>query len=191
RDRLMSAKAECGRQTVARGAALMRRLRISVLSCLVIAVPRACSLQRASNRNGIDAPILLDRLGFANVTTSHWSVSEEPMRARRQRNLSRHQKIFLQKRLSHNGYPLNGPKSNFAAFSGKGHEAIFEFHASPLPGGFSPRRRISLALLQPTPGDSTRAATRWWRTHPWEVLVWPSGLSRRPDWISALSGSLQ
>src|SRR5262249_44595958 len=28
------------------------------------------------------------------------------------------------------------PKSNFAAFSGKGHEAIFEFHASPLPGGF-------------------------------------------------------
>ena len=26
-------------------------------------------------------------------------------------------------------------------------------HASPLPGG-SPRRRISLALLQPTPGDS-------------------------------------
>ena len=52
------------------------------------------------------------------------------------------------------------PKSNFAAFSGKGHEAIFEFHASPLPGG-SPRRRISLALLQPTPGDSTRAAARW------------------------------
>src|SRR5262245_42331510 len=58
------------------------------------------------------------------------------MRARRQRNLSRHQKIFSQKRLSHKGYPLNGPKSNFAAFSGKGHEAIFEFHASPLPGGF-------------------------------------------------------
>ena len=25
------------------------------------------------------------------------------------------------------------------------------------------------------------------RTHPWEALVWPSGLSRRPDWISALS----
>src|SRR6516162_6679871 len=46
--------------------------------------------------------------------------------------------------------PLNGLKSNFAAFSGKGHEAIFEFHASPLPGS-SPRRRISLALLQPTP----------------------------------------
>src|SRR5215831_328018 len=30
--------------------------------------------------------------------------------------------------------PYNGPKSNFAAFSGKGHEAIFEFHASPLRG---------------------------------------------------------
>jgi hypothetical protein len=59
------------------------------------------------------------------------------MRARRQRNLSRHQKIFLQKRLSHKGYPLNGPKSNFAAFSGKGHEAIFGFHASPLPGGLT------------------------------------------------------
>jgi len=28
-------------------------------------------------------------------------VSEEPMRARREQNLSRHQKIFLQKRLSH------------------------------------------------------------------------------------------
>src|SRR6516225_5072038 len=28
------------------------------------------------------------------------------MRAHRQRNLSRHQKIFLQKRLSHKGYPL-------------------------------------------------------------------------------------
>ena len=82
------------------------------------------------------------------------------------------------------------PKSNFAAFSGKGHEVIFEFHASPYRG-VSPRRRISLALLQPTPGDSTRAATRWWRTHSWEVLVWPSGLSRRPDWISALSGSFQ
>ena len=27
--------------------------------------------------------------------------------------------------------------------------------------GVSPRRRISLALLPPTPGDSTRAATRW------------------------------
>jgi hypothetical protein len=26
---------------------------------------------------------------------------------------------------------------------------------------------------------------------PWEILVWPSGLSRRPDWISALSGSFQ
>ena len=25
----------------------------------------------------------------------------------------------------------------------------------------------------------------------WEVLVWPSGLSRRPEWISALSGSFQ
>ena len=42
------------------------------------------------------------------------------------------------------------PKSNFAAFSGKGHEVIFEFHASPYRG-VSPRRRISLALLQPTP----------------------------------------
>ena len=52
------------------------------------------------------------------------------------------------------------PKSNFAAFSGKGHEVIFEFHASPYRG-VSPRRRISLALLQPTPGDSTQAATRW------------------------------
>src|SRR6516164_9590185 len=40
-----------------------------------------------------------------------------------------------------------------------GFEAIFEFHASPYRG-VSPRRRISLALLQPTPGDSTRAATR-------------------------------
>src|SRR5262245_6435011 len=58
------------------------------------------------------------------------------------------------------------PKSNFAAFSGKGHEAIFEFHGSPLPGG-SPRRRISLALLQPTPGNSTRAATRWCERIRW------------------------
>jgi hypothetical protein len=78
------------------------------------------------------------------------------------------------------GYPPS-PKSNFAAFSGKGHEAIFEFHASPLPGG-SPRRRISLALLQPTPGDSDAKVSVG-------GLVWPSGLSRRPDWISALAAA--
>ena len=55
-----------------------------------------------------------------------------------------------------------------------------EFHASPL----HLRRRISLALLQPTPGDSGANASVG-------GLVWPSGLSRRPDWISALSGSFQ
>jgi len=76
------------------------------------------------------------------------------------------------------------PKSNLAALSGKGHEAIFEFHASPLPGG-SPRRRIFLALLRPTPGDSTRAATRWCER------IRGRFYSRRPDWISALSGSFQ
>ena len=53
----------------------------------------------------------------------------------------------------------------------------------PLPGG-SPRRRISLALLQPTPSDSGANASVG-------GLVWPSGLSRRPDWIPALSGSFQ
>src|SRR5262249_58723989 len=42
------------------------------------------------------------------------------------------------------------PKSNFAAFSGKGHEAIFEFHASPLPGGFT----TAAYLSGPAPADA-------------------------------------
>jgi hypothetical protein len=48
------------------------------------------------------------------------SVSEEPMRARRQRNLSRHQKIFLQKRLSHKGYPLYAAEPFLGRFLGEG-----------------------------------------------------------------------
>src|SRR6516162_10482244 len=42
------------------------------------------------------------------------------------------------------------PKSNFAALSGKGHEAIFEFHASPLPGGFT----TAAYLSGPAPADA-------------------------------------
>src|SRR6516164_248313 len=41
-----------------------------------------------------------------------------------------------------------------------GENSILNFTLPPYRG-VSPRRRISLALLQPTPGDSTRAATRW------------------------------
>jgi hypothetical protein len=39
-------------------------------------------------------------------------------------------------------------------------------------------------LSGPAPADA-----RWLDTGG--ILVWPSGLSRRPDWISALSGSFQ
>src|SRR5262249_60218401 len=46
--------------------------------------------------------------------------------------------------------PPPSPKSNFAAFSGKGHEAIFEFHASPLPGGFT----TAAYLSGPAPADA-------------------------------------
>src|SRR5262249_22214216 len=52
------------------------------------------------------------------------------------------------------------PKSNFAAFSGKGHEAIFEFHASPLPA-VSPRRRISLARGRPNPPGRRHAVASY------------------------------
>ena len=61
------------------------------------------------------------------------------------------------------------PKSDFAALSGMGHEANSEFHGSPLPGG-SPQRRISLALLPPTPGELDTGGNQVVRTHPWEVL---------------------
>ena len=40
-------------------------------------------------------------------------------------------------------------------------DAQFLNFTLPPDRGVSPRRRISLALLQPRPGDSTRAATRW------------------------------
>src|SRR5215813_1817583 len=40
--------------------------------------------------------------------------------ARRERNLSRHQKIFLQKRLSHKGYPLYAGRTIFGQVFGRG-----------------------------------------------------------------------
>src|SRR5262249_3605002 len=47
-------------------------------------------------------------------------AGKESMRARRQRNLSRHQKIFLQKRLSHKGYPLYGTEPFLDRFLSEG-----------------------------------------------------------------------
>src|SRR6516162_9628622 len=51
------------------------------------------------------------------------------------------------------------PKSNLAALSGKGHEAIFEFHASPLPGGGSPGPRGFRARPAQARGGSQGGAT--------------------------------
>src|SRR5262249_49760617 len=73
--------------------------------------------------------------------------------------------------------PLNGPESNFAAFSGKGHEAIFEFHASPLPGGV---RHGGVSLW---PCSSRRQVTRHGRQ--------PGGANASVGGSSALSGSFQ
>ena len=91
----------------------------------------------------------------------HTAAPERPRRRRfPNKILIHHRDVIPKEATSPEGRGPPRPKSNFAALSGKGHEANSEFHASPLPGG-SPRRRISLALLQPTPGDSTRATTRW------------------------------
>ena len=90
-------------------------------------------------------------------------------------NPLRHLKIFFQKRLPSKRLPLNGLKSNFAAFSGKGHEAIFEFHASPYRG-------VHHGGVSLWPCSSRRQVTRHGRqpgvrTHPWEVLVRSEGPS--------------
>src|SRR5215472_14519501 len=42
--------------------------------------------------------------------------------ARRERNLSRHQKIFRKKRLSHKGYPLYGTEPFLDRFCQRGHD---------------------------------------------------------------------
>ena len=62
------------------------------------------------------------------------------------------------------------PKSSFAAFWGKGHEVIFEFHASPLPGGFhhggvslwpcSSRRQVTRHRRQPGGANASVGGSR-------------------------------
>ena len=67
-----------------------------------------------------------------------------------------------QKRLRHpkvGGHPLR-QNQILPRFRGRDMKQFLNFTLPPYRGG-SPRRRISLALLQPTPDDSTRAATRW------------------------------
>jgi hypothetical protein len=66
------------------------------------------------------------------------------------------------------GPPL-GQNQILPRFRGRDMKQFLNFTLPPYRG-VSPRRRISLALLPPTPGDSTRAATSWWRMHPLEVL---------------------
>src|SRR5262249_56471629 len=53
---------------------------------------------------------------LAQRKPSDQSSLHRSLGARRERNLSRHQKIFFQKRLSHKGYPLYGQNHFWASF---------------------------------------------------------------------------
>jgi hypothetical protein len=78
------------------------------------------------------------------------------MRARRQRNLSRHQKIFLQKRVSHKGYPLMGQNQILPRFRGWGLEQFSETKKSSPPGAHLRRaaRRYETAARYVSPASS-------------------------------------
>ena len=58
--------------------------------------------------------------------------------------LSRHQKIFLQKRPSHKGYPVSGQKPFLDRLLGEGARVKSPKRKSPLPGG--PARRNKLLV---------------------------------------------
>src|SRR5262249_56266275 len=68
------------------------------------------------------------------------------MRARRQRNLSRHQKIFLQKRLSHKGYPPLWDRTIFGQVFVRRGMIKFSKWKAPLPGGGSAARQNEVGL---------------------------------------------
>jgi hypothetical protein len=71
--------------------------------------------------------------------------------------------VSPQKRLRHPKVGAPSPKSNFAAFSGMGHEANSEFHASPLPGGQEHAARIAMLVgtAQHVPTDMRTLAVRY------------------------------
>ena len=73
--------------------------------------------------------------------------------ARRERNLSRHQKIFLQKRLSHKGYRLYGQNHFWTGFCQRGHERFSESRSPPYWGVdvgrcLAPGANLVIELLQ-------------------------------------------
>src|SRR5262249_27868530 len=70
------------------------------------------------------------------------------MRARRQRNLSRHQKIFLQKCLSHKGYPPLWDGTIFGQVFGRGGMTKFSKWKVPLPGGQARRKKQLVSCVQ-------------------------------------------
>src|SRR5262245_40229007 len=95
---------------------------------------------RSDERDGRDKP-----------TTSTKRSGQFPKNPNRHKNPKRNRGVIPKRGYvtQRSGVPPS-PKSNFAAFSGKGHEAIFEFHASPLPGGFT----TAAYLSGPAPADA-------------------------------------
>src|SRR5215471_5642738 len=64
------------------------------------------------------------------------------MRARHQQKLSRHQKIFLQKRLSHKGYSPLWDRTIFGQVFVRGGMIKFSKWKVPLPGGQARRNKL-------------------------------------------------
>src|SRR6516165_1915560 len=79
----------------------------------------------------------LDRIRCPAVSKS---VSEEPMRARRQRNLSRHQKFFCKNVFHRKVYPLYRDGTIFGQVFVRG--GMTKIGKSPLPGGQARRNKL-------------------------------------------------
>jgi len=74
------------------------------------------------------------RCSLAQRKPSDQRSLHQSLGARRERNLPRHQKIFLQKRSSHNGYPLMRAEPFLGKFLGEGPGLKSQNRKSPLPG---------------------------------------------------------
>jgi len=97
------------------------------------------------------------RCSLAQRKPSDQRSLHQSLGARRERNLSRHQKIFLQKRSSHNGYPLYAGRTIFGQVFGRGAGTNISKWKVPPTGGQARcnRRTVRLSDLPLPDGSRT------------------------------------